>query len=137
MRNLVIAVNLITVNKSFKSIKHNYLFKNDQYKKCLELIIQEMELNYQSEQINFSKSKEEKRQKLRKLRRLRKFNFTIADFCKDLIYTKTVKMTKQDKTEWKELVKTWYKRIKKMSFRYQILIPKYLDCTLKNYIKET
>ena len=77
-------------------------------KKCLELIIQEMELTYQSEQINFSKSKEEKRQKLRKLRRLRKFNF-----CKDLIYTKTVKMTRQDKSEWNELVKRWYKMIRK------------------------
>ena len=82
-------------------------------KKCLELIIKEMELNYQSEQINFSKSKEEKRQKLWKLKRLRKFNFTIADFCKDLIYTKTVKMTRQDKSEWNELVKRWYKRIRK------------------------
>ena len=106
-------------------------------KKCLELIIQEMELNYQLGQTNFSKSKEDKQKKLRKLRRLRKFNFTIADFCKDLIYTKSVKMTKKDKIEWNELVKIWYKRIKKMSFRYQILIPKYLDCTLKNYIKET
>ena len=80
--------------------------------KCLELIIEQMELNFQAGQLMFKQNKKQSYQtKLRKLRNLRKFNFNIADFCKDLIYTKTVKLTDKEKKEWNAVVLSEYKRI--------------------------